>query len=302
VTSHNPYKQVTVEGVLLNYLEVEPDHPSSKPPLLVLHQLLATAETLTELIQHLPHDRRIVALDVLSAKTAAGPLDTRAKSLAHLVASFAQSVGVRRPVLIGHSYGGAVALWLASTPPNAPAHLDVQGLALLCPAHPFAGYRSHVVAFYLTRWGRFLALKIPLAPSWLILWAYNQAAGPKKPITFAQFKPHLVILRSFKSLARVLDILRTWETDMTALREILTADPIRQPTLLLWGDHDTVVPPESSADLEQHLDRWKRFTLPGRGHLLPQEAPEECAKLIRTWLLCEETGEPRSGKGVSPNA
>jgi pimeloyl-ACP methyl ester carboxylesterase len=280
----SPYKQTTVDNVLLNYLEVKPELPSQKPPLLVLHQLLATAETLTEFIQHLPRDRRIVALDILSAKPVFGPLDTRAKSLALLVAAFAQSIGLAKPVLTGHSHGGALALWLASTEPSDPAHLDVRALALLCPAHPFAGYRSHVVAFYLTRWGRFLALKIPLAPSRLILWAYNQAAGPASPITFAQFKPHLVILRSFKSLARVLDILRTWEADMTDLRNVLITRPIQQPTLILWGDHDTVVPPESSAALEQHLARNQRTTLPGRGHLLPQEASAECAQLICGWL------------------
>lgn len=298
----DPYKQITVSGVLLNYLEVEPEIPPTKPPLLVLHQLLATAETLKELIQHLPQDRRIVAVDILSAKTASGPLDTRAKSLAHLVATFVQEIGLQRPVLIGHSHGGAIALWLAVAQPTDPDFLNVQGLALLCPAHPFAGYRSHVVAFYLTRWGRFLALKIPLAPSRLILWAYNQAAGPANPITFAQFKPHLVILRSFKSLARVLDILRTWETDMTALREILTASPIRQPTLLIWGDHDTVVPPESSAALEQHLTRNQSVILPGRGHLLPQEAPEDCARRIRTWLGWESEGSLSRDEAVFPAA
>jgi pimeloyl-ACP methyl ester carboxylesterase len=116
------------------------------------------------------------------------------------------------------------------------------------------------------------------------MWAYNQAAGPKRPITFDQFRPHLKILRSRKSLARVLDILRTWETDMTALREILAARPIQQPTLILWGDHDTVVPPESSTALEAHLDRAARTTLPGRGHLLPQEAPKDAAEIIKTWL------------------
>lgn len=278
------YRQSTISGVELNYLEFQPVSPVQHPPVLVLHQLLATAETLTEFISQLPQDRRYIAVDILSAKPASGPLDTRAASLALLIAKFAQSLGVERPVLIGHSHGGTLALWLASTQPGDPAYLDVQALALLCPAHPFAGYRSHVVAFYLTRWGRFLALSIPLAPSRLILWAYNQAAGPKQPITFAQFRPHLKILRSRKSLARVLDILRSWETDMTTLRQRLSVHPVQQPTLLLWGDHDSVVPSESSMSLEQHLMQGQSIALQGRGHLLPQEAARDCAEFITAWL------------------
>jgi pimeloyl-ACP methyl ester carboxylesterase len=289
------YTQITVSEIRLNYLEVEPDVPTSKPPLLVLHQLLATAETLTDLISRLPADRRIVAVDILSAEPLSGALDLRSESLAVLIAAFAHALGIERPIIIGHSHGGTLALWLAAMQ-GTPTALDVQGLVLLAPAHPFAGYRAHVVAFYLTRWGRFLALRIPLAPSRMILWAYNQAAGPARPITFEQFRPHLTILRSRKALARILEILRTWESDMTSLRAALTTQPLQQPTLLLWGDHDTVVPASSAPALETHLERGHKIILPGRGHLLPQEAAEDVSALILTWLISLQTKRVIPGK------
>jgi pimeloyl-ACP methyl ester carboxylesterase len=272
------YKLISVAGVRLNYLEVEPVEPSSKPPLLLLHQLLATAETLEGLIRELPGDRRIVALDILSAHPDAGELDMRSRALAELVAAFARAVGLEKPVVIGHSHGGALGLWLAGMP-----EIGVRGLVLLCPAHPFAGYRDHVVAFYLTRWGRFLALSIPLAPSRAILWAYNQAAGNSR-ITLRHLKPHLRVLRSRKALVRVLEILRTWETDMTELRQVMIAKSVKQPVMLIWGDQDSVVPMESAIELERHLAASARIMLTGAGHLLPEEAPAECGKLIRTWL------------------
>ncbi|WP_182277125.1 alpha/beta hydrolase [Granulicella sp. 5B5] len=287
-------RTITVANTRLQYLEVEPAHPSSGPPLLLLHQLLATAETLTELIERLPTDRRIVALDLLSAESLSGPLDMRSHSLALLVAQFAESVDLLEPIVIGHSHGGALALWLATMP-----QVGVRGLVLLSPAHPFAGYRAHVVAFYLTRWGRFLALRIPLAPSRMILWAYNQAAGTGR-ITLDHLKPHLRVLRNRSSLKRVLEILRTWESDMTEQRNTLNQTPILQPTLLLWGDHDYVAPIESATALKEHLQSWQQVTLPGVGHLLPEEAPDECASLITTWLSGlnpEETAPP----GNPPN-
>ncbi len=271
-------KQIVVAGVRLHYLEA--DVASPLPPLVLLHQLLATAETLTELSDHLPADRRIVALDLLSAAPVDGsPLDTHAPALAELVTAFVRALQMERPVLVGHSFGGTLALWIA-----ANDALPLEGLVLLAPAHPFAGYRSHVVAFYLTRWGRFLALCIPLAPRRAILWAYNQAAGPTGPITLRHLAPHLRVLRHRNSLRRVLAILSSWEADMTLLRQELLTRPIELPALLLWGGHDDIVPPASAAALLLSLPAAELHMLPDCGHLLPEEAPVDCAGLIRQWL------------------
>jgi pimeloyl-ACP methyl ester carboxylesterase len=272
--------QLLVDGVHLNYFELTPAGPSSKSPLLVLHQLLATAETLAPFLAKLPRERRIIALDILSAAPNSGALDVTQASLTKLIFSFLKTIGVDRPVLIGHSHGGALALRLAANKPQ-----DFPGLVLLSPAHPFGGYRSHVVNFYLTRWGRFLALSIPLAPSWMILRAYNEAAGPTSPITMQQLKPYLRILRDRNALRRVLDMLHCWQEDMDKLSTSLLAATLRQPVLLLWGDHDIIVPPESASALQQALPTAQLLTLPGRGHLLPDEAATECASYIDRWLF-----------------
>ncbi len=279
ITSH----QIIVDGVHLHYFELAPAEPSKKSPLLVLHQLLATAETLAPFLAHLPRDRRIIALDILSATPATGALDVTQASLAALISHFMQAIGLNHPVLIGHSHGGALALRLASNSPT-----EFPGLVLLSPAHPFGGYRSHVVNFYLTRWGRFLALSIPLAPSWMILRAYNQAAGPTTPITMQQLRPYLRILRDRDALRRVLEMLHCWEADMGQLSAALLATPLQQPVLLLWGDHDVIVPPSSSAALQQALPTSQLITLPGRGHLLPDEAAADCAAHIEQWFFDQQ--------------
>jgi pimeloyl-ACP methyl ester carboxylesterase len=275
--------QLLVDGVHLNYFELTPAEPSTKSPLLVLHQLLATAETLAPLIAQLPADRRIIALDILSATPVSGSLEVTQAALTKLISHFLQAIGLDRPVLIGHSHGGALALRLAATHPA-----EFPGLILLSPAHPFGGYRSHVVNFYLTRWGRFLALSIPLAPSWMILRAYNQAAGPTGPIRMQQLKPYLRILRDRDALRRVLEMLHCWQEDMDQLSNLLLAAPLTQPVLLLWGDHDVIVPPDSSVALQQALPTSQLLTLAGRGHLLPDEAAADCAALIDLWLRNHE--------------
>ena len=275
-------RHITVNGIRLAYIEREAITGQNAPPILLLHALLATAETLTELIAGLPTNRRIVAIDLLSAHPVdkTKKLDVHQASLTALIHAFIQSIGLAQPVLIGHSHGGVLALRLAATDPTA-----FKALVLLSPAHPFGGYRSRVVNFYLRQPGRMLALSIPLAPSWMILRAYNEAAGSKRRIRMRHLRPHLPVLRNRNTLRRVLDILRTWDEDMDALRKLLTKAPIATPTLVIWGDEDPVVPIASAAELEEHLANSQRVTLPGMGHLLAEEAPEECARWIGDWLV-----------------
>jgi len=271
-------RQVDVAGVRIAYLERE---GGDGAPILLLHGLLATAETLVELIAGLPVERRIVAIDLLSAQPvdAAKKLDVHQATLAGLVHGFVESVGLVRPVVIGHSHGGVLALRLAATERGL-----LRGLVLMAPAHPFGGYRSHVVNFYLRQPGRFLALMIPVAPSWMILRAYNEAAGPKSRIRMRHLRPYLRVLRDRDTLRRVLEMLATWDVDMAELQEALAEQAIEVPTLLIWGDEDPVVPIASAAGLEEHLENYELVTLPGMGHLLAEEAPEECARAICGWL------------------
>ena len=271
-----------VSGIRLAYVEREPAKGQSAPAILLLHALLATAETLTELIADLPKDRRVVAVDLLSAQPTDSEmkLDVHQASLVDLIHAFMRNKGLVRPVLVGHSHGGVLALRLAASHPTA-----LKGIVLMCPAHPFGGYRSHVVNFYLRQPGRLLALSIPLAPSWMILRAYNEAAGSKSIIRMRHLRPHLRVLRNRNTLRRVLEILKTWDEDMDTLRSLLTEADIVVPTLLIWGDEDPVVPIASASELEQHLAESERVTLSGMGHLLAEEAPRECAKSIGDWLI-----------------
>jgi pimeloyl-ACP methyl ester carboxylesterase len=273
--------EVVVSGVRVAHIERASVGAQHASPVLLLHALLATAESLAELIGELPADRRIVAIDLLSAQpvNTARNLDVHQASLTRLILDFMKQIGLVRPVVIGHSHGGLLALRLAATDPTA-----LKGLVLMSPAHPFGGYRSRVVNFYLRQPGRILALSIPLAPNWMILRAYNAAAGSKSRITMLHLLPHLKVLRNRNTLRRVLEILRTWEEDMDDLRDVLTKAAIAIPTLLIWGDEDPIVPIASAADLEEHLADRERSTLAGIGHLLAEEAPQECARLIGEWL------------------
>jgi len=57
-------RNIVVDGVQLSYLERDANSHSGKAPLLLMHGLIASADTFGALLRELPQDRRIVALDL----------------------------------------------------------------------------------------------------------------------------------------------------------------------------------------------------------------------------------------------
>jgi pimeloyl-ACP methyl ester carboxylesterase len=84
-------------------------------------------------------------------------------------------------------------------------------------------------------------------------------------------------------------LLKSWKRDMKKLAEALASHPADVPALLIWGDRDPVVPAFTAKELMRHLADSEQVTLPGVGHLPNDERPDQCAELIRTWLIARET-------------
>lgn len=58
---------------------------------------------------------------------------------------------------------------------------------------------------------------------------------------------------------------------------------VRQPHLLLWGDGDTALLPDTTEGLEEFAADLTRVTLPGADHWLHHQKPEALARAIQNW-------------------
>jgi pimeloyl-ACP methyl ester carboxylesterase len=106
------------EGVRLHWYEWRPDGPAREPALLLLHGLSSNARFWERMVAHIG-GRRIVALDQRSHGLSDRP--ETGYALDELVADAAGLVGelgLGRPLVVGHSWGGAVALALAAEHPE----------------------------------------------------------------------------------------------------------------------------------------------------------------------------------------
>jgi pimeloyl-ACP methyl ester carboxylesterase len=59
---------------------------------------------------------------------------------------------------------------------------------------------------------------------------------------------------------------------------------VRLPTLIIWGEHDPVIPLALGRRLSQDIPGAELRVLPGCGHVPHPEAPGDVARLVREFL------------------
>jgi pimeloyl-ACP methyl ester carboxylesterase len=271
---------VVVGAARVWYIEREASGDGAKAPILLLHGLIATAAMFEALIAELPTDRRVVALDLPGT----GERDVSFEGLARVVRDLCGEIGLVRPVILGHSHGGAIALRVAASFRDFP-----EALILLSPAHPFMKRDRLLVRFFMSPPGRMFARAMPLFPRFMQEFAFRRMLGPvgrKRGVNFEAYRKRLCE-RGVVSL--VLRMVENWTSDMRVLGDDLQREIIRTPALFLWGDCDRVVPLSTAPELQRHIRMWEQSTLRDVGHLSNEEAPEKCGSLIRTWLIRLET-------------
>ncbi len=275
--------EVEVRGIRVSVLERPASEVSSKFPIVMLHGLVAEAATFKRLIRELPHDRRVVAIDVPGAGYSDNPYDASFSGLAGLVGAVLRELAVHDAILLGHSYGGVIALQMAVSQPQL-----LRGLILISPAHPFSGKEDALVRFYLSPPGRVFAHCLPLLPRPLLLFAYRHMPGKRTEFGYEDIDPYVHTLRRMGLVQHVLGLLRTWRDDMRTLQGEMAQRQVQIFTLLIWGERDIVVPLSTATKLMQYLERPSLVSLHKVGHVANEEAPVETALAIRSWL--EEHG------------
>jgi pimeloyl-ACP methyl ester carboxylesterase len=118
---------VTLNGLRFRYLEYPTPDRVEGPPVVLLHGLASNARWWVLVAPQLAKRFRVLALDQRGHGESDAP-DTGYDfaSVTRDLAAFAGEMGLDRPVVVGHSWGGNVALEYAATRPD-----DVAGIVLV---------------------------------------------------------------------------------------------------------------------------------------------------------------------------
>ena len=195
------------------------------------------------------------------------------------------SRGITRAVLVGHSYGGGVALSAASLAPGRVAAVVL--LASVGPgcvngwdrllAAPGAGQLCALVAWRLTPW---------MARARLAGIA-RRRGRPLRPDEYANWQVWGDADRGNRP---------QWRTFLTEQRALLrelgqlehAIASVRAPVLVLADPKDTVVPFDTARRLARALPDAHLQPVEGAGHHLPRRAPEAVADAIVAFLAAAQ--------------
>lgn len=182
------------------------------------------------------------------------PPNERSASIQDLARTMAQAIralGLERCNLLGHSFGGRLALWLAV---QEPALLDA--LVLAAPA-----------AILPEGHGR------PTAPESQarLLYAHPERQPPREP-------PDPAVLAKQEALLRRLAGPRP-DRDL----EARMAD-LRVPVLVLFGTEDAMIPPEMGRAYRERLPNCHYILVYDAGHALDADRPEAFAAVVSDFL------------------
>jgi pimeloyl-ACP methyl ester carboxylesterase len=257
------------------------EHPGKDPAVVLIHGLPGTAQDFDRVAALLP-DRHTIALDRPGFGYSSGGYHSAAEQLTTLRQLF-DALGVRRPVLVGHSYGGTLALAYAARRPQ-----DVRGLVLVDAA---AG-GEHSAAFQRaqSRFVQFLSWPVvqPLAD---VTFSQLVRTASAKAADTAAFDPDEV---DSAHEDRVL-ALNMQHSDLDAYAgEQLAADDViadvdrrlaevQTPAVVIQGAKDQFVKPEHGRRIAATLPH-ARLAMVAGGHMAPYVDPAVVVAATRDML------------------
>ncbi len=240
------------------------------PPLLLLHGLLGDSRMWRRQIDELSDEFTVVAWDAPGCGRSADPPEAlRLPGYADCLAAFADTLGLRRPHVLGLSFGGGLAIELYRRHPSLPRTLAL--------ASAYAGWAGslprEVVAERLESCLREADLPPDgFVPGWISgLLTEAAPAGMVREAVAIMSEFHPV---GYRVMARSLA-----EAD---LRDVLPE--IDVPTLVLYGDADKRSPPQVAEELAAQIAGSNLVVLPQAGHLSNVEAADRFNAEVRAFL------------------
>jgi pimeloyl-ACP methyl ester carboxylesterase len=220
--------------------------------------------------------------------TRAARADATLTAQAAAIAKLIGALGLTRPLVVGHSLGGAVSLALALDHPDC-----VGGLALVAP---LTHAQQEVPAIFQP-----FLIRSSLARN-LIAWTLATPLGIRRgPMVLKEvFAPEAVVpdfpLRAGGLLGLRPKAFYATSSDIVAIDDVLPAYAKRYASLnlplgILFGKDDRLLDYQRQGESMRALCPALDLEIIEGGHMLPMTAPDRCAALIRR-VAAHQQGVP----------
>ena len=248
--------------------------------LVLLHGQPGSTADWQQVTRHLPVPLRAVAIDRPGYGASPLPPGGFAANARAMLAEL-DSRGIQRAVLVGHSYGGGVALMTASLAPHR-----VEAVVLLASVGPgCVNTWDKLLAARGT--GELCALAAWQLTPWIartrLAWFTWRRGRPPAPDEHVNWQVWAQASRDKGRLWRT--FLAEQRALLRELHELAAAVPsVQAPVLILTDPEDSLVPLDTARQLARDLPDAHLQLVAGAGHHLPRRASDAVADAIVAWL------------------
>lgn len=247
----------------------------SGPPLVLIHGMFGDHLDWEAVLEPLSREHRIIAPDLPGFGDSEKPArEYTAEFFVAALHELLQSLGVERAPVVGNSFGGILAVLYTLAHPH-----EVERLVLVSSGglRPFGGEEKRLAVERLSE-ENLLALT-PAVHRQMFASIFAKS-GPAQERYFAKQDAKLAradypaYVRAIASSIRL--VLSTYLLERLG--------EVRCPTLLLWCDRDIVFPVGLARQALERLPLGELKILPGGGHMLQADCPEEFVAALAEFL------------------
>ncbi|WP_088347808.1 MULTISPECIES: alpha/beta hydrolase [Rhodomicrobium] len=257
-------------------------------PIVLLHGLGASSYTWHKIMPALAKTNRVIAIDLKGFGQSDKPLDNHYSIFdqARLVEDYIDRLNLHNVTLIGHSFGGGVALAVALNQIET-GRKDIERLVLI----DSVAYAQPLPFFFrVLRTPVLGEIGMSLIPPEVqmeraLAMAYHED-GKVTPETVANYASALHSEGGRHALLNTINSLDPDQAEAFSKRY----PTLKLPALLLWCEHDKIVPLRFGKRLAGDLPDSRIEVIEECGHIPHEEQPEQTLRAIRQFIAAGANG------------
>ena len=274
-----PSDFIEVKGQVVHVRDEGPREDTA--PIVLLHGTSASLHTWEGWVKELKTRRRVISFD-LPGFGLTGPFagqytpdDYRGDTYARFVLDLLDVLKLQRVVLGGNSLGGEIAWRVATLAPDR-----VERLILVDASGPDFTPESIPAGFVMARLPVLGWISQHVLPRELVAQGVTNVYGDPSRVTPALVDRYFELTLREGNRRALGQRLSQLQHGQDAAR----IGTVRQPTLILWGARDRLIPPAVAQEFERRIAGSQRVVLDGLGHVPHEEDPVRSVQPVKVFL------------------